>query len=212
MPPSQGAATPLLDAGAALTVNGPNGPKQLTKSSSGSYSAALGGGSLNGPPNYLDPGNYTLSGPGGSGASAIGAFTAAQTLAAAPLTWSITSAGQSSGTITRSSDLALTWSGGAQNGYVSIIGTSTSDATANAGQVTATFGCTAQGASGQFTVPAWVLSTLPKSGSLSQGGITVSNGFLLMGTYPSFTPFNAPNLDLGYFSNIVLSGQNVAYQ
>ncbi len=212
VPPTQGAATALLDAGAALTVNGPNGPKQLTKTNSGSYSAALGGGSISDPKGYLEPGQYTLTGTGGSGANAIGAFTAGQTLTAAPLTWSITSAGQSGGTISRSSDVALQWSGGAPNGYVSIIGTSTSDATADAGQVTATFGCTAQGASGQFTIPSWVLSALPKSGSLSQGGITVSNGFLLMGTYPAFTPFNAPNLDLGYFTNIVLSGQNVAYQ
>jgi hypothetical protein len=63
-------------------------------------------------------------------------------------------------------------------------------------------------------VPAWVLSSLPVSGTLTQAGtsLVVPNGFLLLGTYPSFTPFNAPNLDLGYFTNIVLSGQNVAYQ
>ena len=217
VPPTQGAAT-LLDAGSSLSVNGPNGSKPITKSSSKAYSAALGGGSINDPLGYLASGTYMLSGTGGSGSTAVGSFTASQHLAANPLT--LPDDQFKGGTIPLSSDLTVKWSGGDPNAYVAIIGTSTSGtstlgaSTADPTQVTATFGCTAKGSLGQFTVPAWVLSSLPVSGTLTQAGtsLVVPNGFLLMGTYPSFTPFNAPNLDLGYFTNIVLSGQNVAYQ
>ncbi|HXI44234.1 MAG TPA: hypothetical protein VNH83_29890 [Bryobacteraceae bacterium] len=218
VPPTQGAAT-LLDAGSFLTVDG-NGPKQLAKSSSGSYSATLGGGSINDPTGYLKPGQYTLTGTGGAGSSAVGAFSASQQVAANPLDLSANSSIASSAAIPLSSDLTLKWSGADPNGYVAIIGTSTSGNSTLGGsssdptQVTATFGCTAKGSLGQFTVPAWVLSAMPVSGTLTQQGtnIVVNNGFLLIGNFPAFTPLHAPNLDLGYFTNIVLSGWNVAYQ
>lgn len=207
IPATQGGAT-QLDAGAALSVTGPDGTKSIPKNSAGSYSAILGGGSLTNP-NFLDPGSYNLSGPGGSGSGAVGAFSASQAIGASPLTWT---ASQNT-TISRSHDVVVNWSGGSANGYVAIIGTSTTGSSGNtAGQVTGTFGCTAKGASGTFTVPSWVLSALPVTGTLSDSGIVVSNGFLLMGTYPAFNAFSAPGLDLGFFSNLVLSGQNAQYQ
>lgn len=202
VPPTQSGGVPALDAGSALTVSGPDGTKQIPKTS-GYYSAALGGGSLTAP-NFLDPGSYTVTGPGGSGSGAVGGFTATQSISASPVTWT---ASQQS-TISRSVDTTVNWTGGSPDGYVAIIGTSTS----NTPQVTGTFACTAKSTAGTFTIPKWVLSTLPVTGTLTQSGITVSNGFLLMGNYSSFNAFNAPGLDLGFFTNLVLSGQNAQFQ
>lgn len=209
VPPPQSSGTPLLDAGSSLTVKGPDGTKQVSKNSSGAYSGTLGGGDLTTPP-FLDPGSYSLTGSGG----AVGSFSASQSVLASPLKW--TSNQQS--TINRSQNLVVNWSGGSANGYVVIIGTSTSGTSTStggsgsAGQVTGTLACTAQGASGTYTIPSWVLSALPVTGTLTESGITVSNGFLLMGLYPEFSSFSAPGLDLGFFSNLVLSGQNAQYQ
>ncbi len=204
VPPTEPGGVSLLDAGSTLTVNGPMGSKSLTKGGSGSYGATLGGGSLADAAGYLAPGSYTLSGTGGSGANAVGAFQATQNVGATPLTWSITSNG-GSGVVSRSSDMTVQWSGGTSNGYVALVGTSTSDDP----QVTGTFGCTAKGSSGSFTVPKWVLSGLPASGTLNQSGIVLPNAFVLMGTYPAFNSFSAPGIDVGFFTNFVVSGQNL---
>jgi hypothetical protein len=52
-----------LDAGSVITINGPNGEKQITlvTASTGNYGATLAS-----PPSlYLSPGSYTIAGPGG---------------------------------------------------------------------------------------------------------------------------------------------------
>ena len=53
----------------------------------------------------------------------------------------------------------MTWTGGDPNGLVSILGLW---ADANAG-VVGTFICTSRASSGQFSVPAWVISQMPSS-------------------------------------------------
>ena len=53
---------------------------------------------------------------------------------------------------------------------------------------------------------------MPVSGTLTQAGINVSNGFLLMGSYPDFTQFTATGLDFGFATSLVVSGTNDAYQ
>ena len=177
-----------LDAGPALTVAGPNGTKQLDLVTKGHYSATLGGGFPGLPgtlPPYLDKGQYTVTGPGGAD---VGQFTATINLPD-PLVWtnqdSIT-------TVLRSQDLPITWSGGDPNAFVFITGYSVS-----ADNVGATFTCTERVSAGQFTVPSFVLSALPPSGS-SEG---VPLGGLLVGTTPLPGPnkFTAPGLDAAYF-------------
>jgi uncharacterized protein (TIGR03437 family) len=160
-----------LDAGPAITVTGPNGQKQLTKTPPppNFYSAQLGGGSnpLGNPPLFLEAGNYTISGPGGAD---IGSFSTSYTIPA-PLTWtnrdSITD-------VLRSQDLLVRWTGGDPSGYVTITGVSTGS---NSG---AMFICSERTSAGQFSVPSVVLSALPVSlvtqgvptGSLSVDGAT----------------------------------------
>jgi hypothetical protein len=199
-----------LDAGSAISVSGPNGAKQLTKKSTGVYSASLGGGGIPGlpgvPPNYLDPGSYTVSGPGGS---AVGSFNVDLSIPASPIQFQAQQNGVAlSGTISESADLDITWTGGDPNGYAVIVGTSTT----NAPLVTGSFSCVQKNSIGKFTVPSWVLSALPLTGTLTEGGISVSNGFLLMGSYPTFTPFEATGLDFGFADSLVFSGTNDGYQ
>jgi uncharacterized protein (TIGR03437 family) len=208
VPHTQATGAKALDAGNALTVTRvlDNTSKQLTKTSSGGYSAALGGGSLNGPPDFLNPGDFSISGPGGAD---IGAFNTKITIGT-PLVWENKT---NFSTVTRSSDAGpLLWSGGDPNGYVAIVGTSTTDATATTPQVTGTFFCTEKVSVGRFTIPSWVLSAMPASGSLSQGGLTAPNGFLLLGGYPALQTFTAPGLDLGYAVDLNVPGQNVNYK
>ncbi len=60
-----------LDAGPSIMVSGPGGSRSLMPTSGaekGSYLGQLGNGT---PGNYLDPGQYTVSGPGGAD---VGAF------------------------------------------------------------------------------------------------------------------------------------------
>lgn len=208
IPHSQAIGVQALDAGNVLTITRTqdSNSKQLTKTSNGGYSAALGGGSLNGPPDFLNLGNFSISGPGGPD---VGVFNTTLTIGT-PLVWSNQS---SFTTVSRSSDIGpLRWSGGDPNGYVAIVGASTTDATSTAAEVTGTFFCTEKVSAGQFTVPSWVLSALPASGSISEGGLTAPNGFLLLGSYPVLQPFTAPGLDLGFVADINFPGQNVKYQ
>jgi hypothetical protein len=143
-----------LDAGTAITLNGPRGQKQLNKAGSpaNSYSAELGSGASL----FLEAGNYTISGPGGAD---IGNFSTTYTIPAA-LTWtnrdSIT-------TVNRSQDLLVRWTGGDQSGYVTISGMSVGTSSG------AMFTCSERTNAGQFSVPSVVLSALPPS--------TTSEGF-----------------------------------
>ena len=191
-----------LDAGSAITVNGPNGSKQLPKGASGFYFAQLAGqsGATTLPP-YLDAGPYTVSGPGGND---VGSFSQSLTIST-PLTWTNQ---DSVSTITRSTGQSLTWSGGDPNSTVEIIGTSFVQGTGGSDTVGANFICAAPDSAGQFTIPASVLLSLPASQSV---GGTILSGNLSLETIAS-TPFTAHGIDIGTVSSIVSIGKSVTYQ
>jgi uncharacterized protein (TIGR03437 family) len=205
-----------LDAGSAINLKNPNGTMQLPKVSTGNYSASLGGGGVPGlsttPPPYLlspatPPQTYalTVSGPGGS---AVGPFNFNINIVPTPITFQAQQNGVAlSGTINLTEDLDITWTGGDSSGYAVIVGTSTT----NAPLVTGSYACVQKNSVGKFTVPSWVLSAMPASGELTQSGITISNGFLLMGSYPTFTSFAPTGLDFGFNDALVLTGTNDAY-
>jgi uncharacterized protein (TIGR03437 family) len=189
-----------LDAGAAITVNGPNGSKQMTKSTqvAGTYSATFGGV---GQPPYLTTGSYSISGPGGAD---VGVFQASLT-AGASLNWTNQS---SITTVNRSQDLNITWTGGG-TGLVTIAGTSiagTGDAA-----IGAVFTCTAPASQGQFTVPAIVLLALPVSSTQSAGGISIPTGFLLVGSQTT-SSFTASGIDQGFAIYSDSAGKGVGFQ
>jgi|SRR5579863_1835437 len=226
----------VLDAGAALTVTaeGTNlKPVNLPKNSSGGYTGVLGGGTiaslpgvcLGTPPcgpDFLNPGNFSITGPGGSDVGALNVTTTIK----APEVWTnsadFSCANNSTGCdIPRSSDSKpIKWTPGDSSSYVAIVGTSTTNApkvSTDPPQLTGTFFCSQTADAGQFVIPSWVLSAMPASGSITQqgiAGISVPNGFLFFGSYPTLSPFSPlpTGLDLGYVANYNITGQNVAYQ
>ena len=156
VPDQQALGLKGLDAGSSIGLSGPNGSQSLAQASTGVYSASLGGGGIpgltNNPPPYLDPGSYVISGPGGS---AVKAFGANLSIAASPIQFQAQQNGTAlSGTVSRTANIDITWTGGDPNGYAVIVGTSTTDAP----QVTGSFACLEKNTVGHFTVPSWVLS------------------------------------------------------
>jgi uncharacterized protein (TIGR03437 family) len=206
----QGYTSPVtvtqLDAGNPLAVQGPKGNKQLPRVAGGSYSATFAtssSGIPGGPPSdppYLDPGAYTITGPGGAD---VGAFNTNLTLPPL-LTW--TNRDQINN-IPRSTGLNVTWTGGSQNDeVVQILGISSIGEGLNA--KTVVFYCLANVQPPQFTVPASVLSALPPSTSIAG----TPNGILQVGSSSKPKRFNAPNLDYGFIGYQILNLKNVNYQ
>lgn len=198
-----------LDAG-NLTLTKDDGSlnRAFTKDSTGNYSLTLSSSGTGLPtsttPAVLSAGSYTVTGTGGSGTGAVGAFSAKLTIPT-PVTWanaaSITN-------VTRASDLSITWTGGDNNGYVIIYGFSTGTAaTAVAG-----FYCIEKTSARQFTVPSYVLLSLPPSSTQSAGGLTIPSGFLGVGNAANPARFTASGLDAGYFDFVTESVKSVSYQ
>jgi uncharacterized protein (TIGR03437 family) len=188
-----------LDAGASLSVSGSSGARTLTPLASvkGVYAGSLGD-------NYLDPGQYTVSGQGGAD---VGAFSAKLTLPQA-LIWTNESAVD---TIVRGNGLVVTWTGGDPKGFVSIDGGSYFTATGNT-TVGANFHCQAKTADGTFTVPAAVLLSLPASAVLAAGGISIPTGALSVASASTYVTFTASGLDLGIVAGLSGSSKIITYQ
>lgn len=208
--PAFATITPL-DAGNPLGLNGPNGAKQVPRTTPGFYSAQVGGGTTvsglppgipnpfpPGAPDYFTVGEHTMTGPGGAD---VGAFTARINMPAA-LTWTNEAATTA---VNRAQNLNVTWSGGAANDLVVIIGSSTSTNP----NVTGSFTCYTTAAAGSFSVPSYVLSALP----ISSGGTTSPTGFLVLGnTSLEPTRFTASGVDIGIIQYFNTSGKNLPYQ
>lgn len=192
-----------LDAGSALTLTLPDkSTKTLTKSViQGIYTIPI----TVPPVSFLVPGTYTIDVPGGTGANAVGAFSASLTVPPV-LTWTNMSALTGS-TIDHTKGLQITWNGGDPNDGVVISGTSNTGSKVGAG-----FYCLAKASDQQFTIPAEVLSALPPSAVT--GGI--SSGTLSIGDYPTLTKSNISPVPTGLdFANFIYyfwSATTVTYQ
>jgi uncharacterized protein (TIGR03437 family) len=184
-----------LDAGAVISINGPNGSKQLVKNN-GSYSGILGGSQ--GAPDFLEAGTYVID--NGAGGADIGAFHTTVNIAT-PLVWTNVDNVSSR---PRETGITVTWSGADPNDLVSITGISI---TREGG---ASFTCAERVSAGQFTVPPIVLSSLPVSETAANGpgspagNLTVSNS--------SNSKFTAPGLDAAYFTFSNSTSKTVAYR
>ena len=196
----------ILDAGTALTVNGPNGTASLVKGSSTGlqYSKTLGNVTVGLPstqPLYLDKGAYTVTGAGGPG---VGAFSASIALPG-PIVWTNEAA---TTTVTRSQGQTLTWTGGDPTGNVLILGFSTVQG-ANAGRE---FLCVAPASTGTFTVPSSVLLALPTSTSTAvPTSAAAVTGALGVG-YSKSNTFTAPGIDFGTIVGLGLNLTTVSYK
>ena len=192
-----------LDAGPALSVNGPQGQKYLFRGSNGGYEAILGGGT---PPQvlpeFLVPGSYSVD--NGSGGTGLGPFQAKLNLPP-PLTW--TNEAQISD-VPRTADLTVTWSGGdPDREFVLIAGVSVNTVS----RAQASFLCRERVTAGRFVVPATVLSSLPASSEWTGAGVpsvlAVSSQPLAAGA-----TFTAPGLDLGLFYYLNARTKTVHYR
>jgi uncharacterized protein (TIGR03437 family) len=188
-----------LDAGAQLTLNGPNASNKAIRRLTGNvysetlYSSGFSGIGGSGTPT-LGQGTYTIAGTGGAD---IGPFTARLDV---PGNFRWTNQATVPAIIPRSTGLNITWEGGG-TGLVTITGV----AAASAGGTqtnpifdAAVFTCLAQASAGNFTVPATVLQQLPAvSADVTSGSV----GLLSVNAAP------APNT--GSFTAPLTAGGNV---
>ncbi len=191
-----------LDAGSAITINGAAGTKSLAKTALGgylSYSGLLSTIGATGAVDYLNPGTYTATGPGGA---EVGGFTSSITIPSS-LNWTNQAALTD---ITRSSGQAVTWTGGDPNGTILITGSSASGTAADS--VGAAFTCIAKSTDNSFTIPAQVLLALPVSVTV-QG---IPTGVLSVGQTGAPKSFTASGVDAGYMLYTNLAAKTLNYK
>jgi uncharacterized protein (TIGR03437 family) len=192
-----------VDAGPALTVQGFGRTVSVSNLGGGTYFNILNASDGS---RYLWGGlNYSVTGPGGS---VIGSFSVADKLNSTAALIASPGSGQS---VSLKNDLTVQWSGGnpnQQNGFFTIGGVSFADA---AQTQYMEFQCTAPISANQFTVPAWVLSTLPPSATLQNGTQAIPLGFIWIGEYDTPAVFQARGLDRGIITNIFYLPRNVKY-
>jgi uncharacterized protein (TIGR03437 family) len=188
----------FLDAGASVTIKGPGGTQTLSLDSKGNYSARLGGGGTGLPP-YLNPGTYTMSGSGGAD---VGPFSTSLTIPQ-PVVSNLPT------TVGREQDLPITWTRSDGNAAILILGLNYVPLPTAGRAAFVEFLCTADPSAGQFTIPSYVLSTLPPDGVESEG----QKGFDLIVASVVASRFTAPGIDAGLFSGVISNtGVAVAIQ
>jgi uncharacterized protein (TIGR03437 family) len=138
-----------LDVGPQITIQGPNGTKNVA-GSGGTYKATV---SANG--SYLAAGNYTISAPGGAD---VPKFSSQLTIPTMPTMTSPTANAAAPAVVTRSSGLTVTWTGGQANEIIQLEGFNATDDTYNTG---ADFLCSVPATAGTFTIPSSVLIAVP---------------------------------------------------
>ncbi|MFN7995263.1 MAG: hypothetical protein U0Q18_16765 [Bryobacteraceae bacterium] len=227
-PPSDPALASVtyLDTGASIGISGPNGSKTVTKNSNGKgYGTGnpIGGSSISdllsgggGPPYFLNssfaivPGTYTITSPGGTDVGAIsGQIPVSQN--AANFKWT-NQTDVTKNPIPRNQPLTITWTGGDSNGFVNItaIGSTTNSLVPSSTTPGVLVECMAPASAGTFTVPTFVLQSLPSTASSSSpvaGEILVgpSSGAVKLGTVPS-------GLDAAYAFYHFIQGAGVVWQ
>jgi uncharacterized protein (TIGR03437 family) len=198
-----------LRGGASINLQGPRGAKQFERRGGDAnyYGAGLGGGipgfTDDYGPEYLVPGLYTVDHPAGPD---VGAFRATLTLPA-PIEWTNR---DSFSVVRRSQDLTVTWTGGDSAKEYVVVGATSLDM---ARRVGAGIACMERASAGQFTIPSWLLSTLPASSGPSPGG-SLPNGRVEFSTYTIVEParFQAQGIDVGNFGYEVINYKFAAFQ
>src|SRR5437763_791358 len=169
--PIRGAA---LDAGGALTLTGPNGPRQLPKGPNGDYSASLA-------PTYLPAGDYTLSGAGGGD---IGVFNAHFAVPPAP-NWT----NRDPSRFAQNFSPEFQWTLPGPANYMLLAAYGRND-------VTAFYTiCTEDPAKQTFAIPSYAFAGLVMHTSSAPGVIWIAAG--------NVARFDAPGLDFGLIDTVI---------
>ena len=192
-----------LDAGLVLTVQGQGSVTvPQTYAGSGFYQGSL---NPNSPKFLWSDLKYAVTGTGGS---KVGAFSVSEYTSTPTVNFSNIALNQS---LSLAGNIKVSWTGGdatMQNGQVTIGGASFSTGYALQGY----FQCAAPLSAGTFTIPRWVLSPLPASGSSQTGSVSNPLGYIWIGQWGIGTTFQASGLDRGILSDIFLTGYPVYYQ
>jgi uncharacterized protein (TIGR03437 family) len=192
-----------LDAGAAITLQGPSIATLPQLSPGWGYYYSLFN---NGAQFFFSDLSYSVSGTGGA---KVGPFSVNDTSSIPSAYFSGITAGQ---TFPRSADLTVTWTGGdptLQNGQVTIAGFSAGTET---GSIGGAFICTAGLAAKSFTIPKWVLSTLPPTATGHIGIAPYPIGYIWIGQFNTPVTFQAPGLDKGILMDEFFNGYPVYFQ
>jgi uncharacterized protein (TIGR03437 family) len=178
-----------LDAGAAINVTAGGTAKAMANSVTGHYQSTFVApnplGSSN--PSFLKPGSSEAIDDGSGGAD-VGGFKLTVTQPPV-ITWTNK---PSAATISRSQDLAITWSGGDPSGFVYVFGQSPIDMANSTG---VEFVCVGRQSDGGLTVPGPILSALPASSNISESGLTLPGGVMVVNS-ATITRGSAPGLDV----------------
>jgi uncharacterized protein (TIGR03437 family) len=194
-----------LDAGPGVTILGQGTSSETLPQLFGGYYRAEFSTNTGGQ--FLWSGlPYTVSGQGGTH---VGSFTVNDTTSVPLAYLSGIIAGQ---TLSLSGDLAITWTGGnpnLQNGQVTIAAVSFATANSN---VAGAFMCTAPLSAQSFTIPKWVLSTLPPSGAYYIGVAPIPVGYIWIGQSNNPVTFQAKGLDRGIVMDEFFNGFPVYFK
>jgi len=184
-----GDLTPL-DGGSSFTIKGPGGTVTVTANAGDRPSLSTAG-------TFLVPGDYTITGTGGKD---VGPFTANVNIPVSP---TLTSPTSSNGlTVSRGQGMTVTWNGNGSTGHVELVLGSAANANTRA-SVT----CTAPASAETFTIPSYMLLTLPNTGN----GIF----FFQLGDQGPATsaPFSASGIDAGvaqsFIDGVTLTGFSI---
>ena len=196
-------ATTGMDAGAQITV-GPQRvaqPKSLTAPSS--PLAFFQTGLIKWPSSNLalNPGTLSVQDSGGAD---VGPFNMSVAIPS-PLTW--TNRDQIPPAIDRTQPLTVTFSG-VPSGHTVIVMGGFYSTSINA---TGLFTCTAPGTATSFTIPSYILASIPTVGLRDR---TPAMGLLIVGSAPLSNPltFSASGLDYGAVLLTVLSAKTAVYR
>jgi uncharacterized protein (TIGR03437 family) len=173
--------------GGILTLGGPRRSISISPNRNGFYSLSLG--DERSP--FFDPGEYTLS--NGRGGLDVGPLSSKLTVAE-PFQW--TNESDVPERVARDQDLVVKWSGTQADDNVLIYGGGAPDSSGGA-----VFICTAKGGSGEFTVPAQILASLPKLDFFRSTNSGDFGGAIWLVRSPALanSAFTAEGLDVGYF-------------
>jgi len=144
----------------------------------------------------------------GTGGAAVGAFSVNDVTSIPATNFEGINNAQS---LSVSGDLTVKWTGGnpmLQNGQVTIGGYSGNSALTQFELLQ----CTAPLAAGQLTIPGWVISALPPSGTGGTDPYTYPLGWIWIGQYNNPTPFSATGLTSGIITDIFYNGLGVYFQ